>query len=619
MKVFQPSLDHYLDVPSPKLLINPLIDVPERLLEDNPMTEFYKLGNQFYSPEFGVRYIMGCNLYPFQMSMLRAVMNHKFPMLLLTRGGGKTFKLAIIAVYHAIMHPNCRIVLISGTFRQAKLIFQEIERIYNNAPLLRLISQKPPTTQSDRCIFSVHGSTVVGLPLGEGDKIRGERGHVILVDEFDSIKKEVFDVVIRGFGATQSDPWEKTRDILLALKKKKSAGLSAQEQASSMAAVMDSVAAGNKIVISGTAGHNTGPFYKLFSQYLKIIQHKIQGSLKDHSHVLGGEDVDEDVEVDYKQYCIIRYKYTDLPVGMMDVKMIHNARATMSKMYFLMEYMCKFADDSLGFFKWKDIQNATESPPGPHAICKGRRGAQYVMGIDPARTRDRFAVTIIELGKPLRVVYCWTAQNLHYHKSFRKVRELIRLFNIVGIALDTNGNGLTIKDMFEQKEYMEVGDFPIVPYDADPAKMEIPEGAKKILYPFSFAPTWIEEANVLMQKNIEEKTLMFPIENVMGIKGAEFEGIDQATHEIREQKKELVAIEVTYSKSGAKQFNLKPPEIKSEPGETILHKDRYSSLLLANYVASKLQKLEIFDPNAAAAGAYRGHEKIGGWLEEFES
>src|SRR5574337_1168852 len=109
---------HYKGLPKEELLINPLTDRSDIYREDSELTEFYKLCNESWSPEFGIKYLMGVNLYPFQMAILRAMFIHKFPLLLLTRGGGKTFLLACYALIHSILNPGSRIVLISASFRQ---------------------------------------------------------------------------------------------------------------------------------------------------------------------------------------------------------------------------------------------------------------------------------------------------------------------------------------------------------------------------------------------------------------------------------------------------------------------------------------------------------------------
>jgi hypothetical protein len=199
-----------------------------------------------------------------------------------------------------------------------------------------------------------------------------------------------------------------------------------------------------------------------------------------------------------------------------------------------------------------------------------------------------------------------------------QVKQLMKKFDVVGISLDaTGGTGVTIKDMFGDPALLKPGEKPIVPFDAKPE--ETPEGALKILYPFVFTPVWIEEANVLLQKNIEERKVQFPVENLADqIKDREeFSERDEATDEINQMKRELMSIEITYTSSGVKKFNLKPPSVTAETEEAVLHKDRYSALLLANYLASKMGKLETFDKDAAARSGYQDPATIGGWAEEF--
>ena len=120
-KIFIPEYDHYMNLPEANSLFNPLVDIPPTMKESGrfgvqrELVEFYKLCNEFYSPEFGIKYLMGTNLYPFQMAAIRAILGHKFPMLLFARGGGKTFLLVVYAVYHSIMYPGTKIILVSAS------------------------------------------------------------------------------------------------------------------------------------------------------------------------------------------------------------------------------------------------------------------------------------------------------------------------------------------------------------------------------------------------------------------------------------------------------------------------------------------------------------------------
>ncbi len=611
--IINPMYDHYIDLPDPETLFNPLTDRSAHVKEKDELTEFYKLSNEFYSPEFGIKYLLGVNLYPFQMATIRLILGHKFPLILFTRGGGKTFMLAVYAVYHAIMNPGSRIILVSASFRQSKLIFGEIQRIYDNSPLLRMIASDKPRISTDNCHFELLGSSIKALPLGTGDKIRGERGHVILADEFNSIPIEIFDIVVRGFAATESDPWMKTRDKIIREAERAAKGIPDDDD---MAEMM--LSEGNKVILSGTAGFKGGTFYQVYKQYATIIGNGIKGTVGDHSDLLEDTGLEEDIKVDCSDYCITRYTYEELPVGMQDIKVIENAKATMPLPLFEMEYMAKFADDSLGFFKPREVELATSKEFTVR--ISGSKKRHYVMGVDPAKVHDRFAIVMIELGSPNKVVYCWTMDKGErtYTRGAKQMRHLMRHFNVVAIAMDEGGGGLAVEELINSSEVMNAEEKKI--YRFEDETEEAKYGLRN-LYTFAFNPVWLDDANSLLQKNIQDKVIMFPRkqadDNDFGERKDDkiFERQDDCAFEILEMKRELVSIEVTHTRTGKKQFNLAPPDPKKDIDGVVRHKDRYSALLLANYVTSRMEQLN-YDEKAIAKNLYHESVKYGGWAED---
>lgn len=606
--VVHPAYDHYNNLPNDLSLVNVLEDAPAHLREKDELIEFYKMSNEWYSPEFGIKYLLRVNLYPFQMAAIRAILGHKFPMLLFTRGGGKTFLLAVYAIYHAMMFPNSRIILVSASFRQSKLIFAEIDRIYRNSPLLSSVSDDQPRISTDHCHYKLCGSVIKALPLGTGDKIRGERGHVILADEFNSIPIEVFDVVVRGFGATQIDPWKKTRDIMIKRHEEEQAAVGAKTD-KHMAEAM--LADGNKIVLSGTAGFKNGTFYKLYKQYSKIISNGVRGNISEFDDIFEEDKFSDDIDIDCSDYCILRLTYKDLPAGMQDTKLIEGAKATMPGPLFEMEYLAKFADDTLGYFKQRDIDSATSRyPDGFPITLKGSAGRHYVLGVDPARTTDRFAITVIELGQPNKIVSCWTCRNRPFSYASAKIREYMRNFNVIAIAMDEGGGGLAVEELINKSDVMKSGDAKVIRYDNDEMNVE----GSKILYMFNFNSNWIDEANALLQKNIEDKVIMFP----MAVdRGSDFsKQKDDVLYEILEMKKELVSIEVTHTKTGKKHFDLAPPDPRKDIDGVVRHKDRYSALLLANYICSRLTSLS-YDKLEETKNKFYKSVSFGGWADQI--
>jgi len=587
-------------LPEDGLLFNPLTDVPGHLKEKDVLTELFKLGSPNYSPVFGIKYLLNVNLMEHQVSMIQALLKFKFPMMLLSRGAGKTMMLAIYSIYHAVMHPNTRIILVSASFRQSKLIFAEIKRIFDGSPILRAISDYDPRMGTDHCRYSVCGSTITALPLGNGDKIRGERGHVILADEFDSIDSEVFDTVIRGFGATQSDPWQKAKEAFVNKGDSEDRG---------------AVSQGNKIILAGTAGYTNGTFYKMYKHYNMIIGNKLKGNAEDFEDILG-EDAQK-YDLDYRDYCILRYKWTDLPKGMMDAKMIESAQATMPRQIFDMEYNAVFGDDSAGFFKARDLREATsKGAEGFTVKVSGDAKKSYVMGVDPARTHDRFSINIIEAGQPNKVVYHWTCQNKKFSYSAAKIRELMRRFNIVGINMDAGGGGhaieelLNIVDTPDGYKIKKEDEPKIIRIDQERSALVDEDKSLRILNLQNFTSKWIEEANTSLQKTIEDKSLMFPRTTA----DSSSNETEDALFEVTELKKEILAISVGYTTTGRKHFNLKPGDARKD--DSVKHKDRYSSLLLSNIMAANLDDILLYGP-AKAAKSYNSDDAMGGWTDEF--
>jgi len=172
---------------------------------------------------FLCKHILNIHILPSQALMLCEMWNRKFPMLIATRGFGKSFILALYSIIRALILPKRKIVIVGAAFRQSKVLFEYMEVIWNNAPLLRDIcdSESGPRRDVDRCVMRINNSRVTCLPLGDGQKIRGQRANDIISDEFASIPRDIFETVVAGFAAVSSDPIENVKKIASEKKAKK--------------------------------------------------------------------------------------------------------------------------------------------------------------------------------------------------------------------------------------------------------------------------------------------------------------------------------------------------------------------------------------------------------------
>lgn len=514
-------------------------------------------------------------LAPFQSVILQTLWDKTFPILLMTRGGGKSFMLAVYCLLRAILVQGSKIVIVAASFRQSKVVFDYILRIHDGSPLVQAAVVKIKK-ENDSWEMQIGDSTIKALPLGNGEKIRGIRATDIICDEYASIPEEIFQVVVRGFAAVAADPIESAKIIAMEDEKIRRGEMTEADRRH---------IAGNKIIYSGTASYRFNHFYKLYEVHRKILDAKFVGDAKLLNQDFQNSDetgIKLEGKIDFRDYAIIQVPYTGIPKGFMDEKQIHQALATMPKALFSMEYECMFPNDSDGFFKRSVINAATPGLEDENASfgveLSGNSDHEYVMGIDPARKTDNFAISILKLMKDgtVRNIYCDSMRNKNWVEAVRRIRELMRKFNIVRIAVDSGGGGTTVEDLLQTMT--GPGEPPVWRFNEEEHRKF--EGLH-ILDMVNFTPSWIAEANYGLAADIEHRKMLFPYRNLdVDVD----ETTDPIWDEIDEQINEMCMITVTATKTGIQHFDL--PEIQTEASITnVQRKDRYSALLLAAYAA----------------------------------
>ena len=566
---------------------------------------------------FLCKHVFNINILPSQALFLCEMWNRKFPMLIASRGFGKSFILSLYSMIRALILPDRKVVVVGAAFRQSKVLFEYMETIWNNAPILRSMcdANSGPRRDVDRCVMRINKSRVTCLPLGDGQKIRGQRANDIISDEFASIPRDIFETVVAGFAAVSSDPIENVKKIA-ARKKAAELGIEIEESSDDVIEKKD-----NQIILSGTAYYDFNHFADYWKKWKAII--KSQGKparLRD----IFGEDPPKDFN--WKDYSIIRIPYELLPEGFMDASQVARSKATVHAGIYQMEFGACFTRDSQGFFKRTLIEQcvANEGNDNREAILDinknpivfeaklmGDKDKKYVFGIDPASEVDNFSIVVLELHNGhRRIVHCWTT-NRGEHKEkvkrgysketdfyaycVRKIRDLMKLFPCHHIALDAQGGGIAVMEGLHDSDKIQEGELPIWPViDENKEKDTDGEQGLHILEMCQFAKhEWLAEANHGMRKDFEDKALLFPrFDSVsLGISSAEdamkgrmFDTLEQCVMEIEELKDELAMIQMTQTASGRDKWDT-PETVVGTGKKGKQRKDRYSSLLMANMAA----------------------------------
>ena len=564
---------------------------------------------------FTCKHVLNIELSPFQAVLLQEMWNRKFPMLIGSRGMGKSFILALYAILRALFMPRRKIIIVGAAFRQSKVLFEYMDTIWKNAPVLRDLcaSNSGPRRDVDRCVMHIGDSTITALPLGDGSKIRGQRANDIIADEFASIPRDIFENVVAGFAAVASSPIEKTKQ------KAKEAMAVKLGISIPTAKKEDSVDMSNQIILSGTAYYDFNHFSEYWKRYRQIVNSG--GEVKKLEEVFNGS-IPQDF--DWTNYSVSRIPVKKLPIGFMDSGQVGRAKATVHTGIYQMEYGAVFTTDSQGFFKRSLIEAVTTSPTNPaklasgdvwfEASLKGDSGKKYVFGVDPASEVDNFSIVVMEVEDDHRkVVHCWTTtrkshkellkskivdEDDFYSFCAKKIRQLMKAFPCAEIAMDAQGGGIAVMEALHDKDKIPQGEVAIWPViDENKPKDTDDHAGLHILKMCQFAKyDWLAEANHGLRKDFEDKSVLFPYFDSVSLGvalevdksvGRKYDTLEDCVMEIEELKDELSMIVMTVTSNGRERWDT--PEVKTGAGrKSRLRKDRYSSLIMANMSARYL-------------------------------
>jgi len=608
---------------------------PLDLLTTDDPEEFYKTFTWLMiQPEyfcFLCKNILNVDLVPFQGMMLEEIWKRKFPMLVGSRGVGKTFLLSLYSLMRAMIMPNRKIVVVGAAFRQSKFLHEYMESIWKKAPILRDLcdSNSGPRRDIDMCRMIINSSVVTAIPVGDGSKIRGLRANDIVSDEFASQSREIFENVIAGFGAVSASPSEGVKlAAATKLAKKKGYDLSILKEN------FADEDFGNQIVLSGTAYYDFNHFSIYWKRWKSIINSK--GDPVKLKETFGDEEIPD--SFNWRDYSVIRMPFELIPKGFMDDAQVARSKATVHNGIYLMEFNAVFCTDSSGFFKRTLIESCTGSEAKPIKLpagelyfdpsLKGEIGKQYIIGVDPASEIDNFSIVVLEVNSDhRRIAHVWTTTRKEYNERLkrglteegdfyaycaRRIRDLMGAFPTIHIAMDAQGGGIAVSEALHDPIRLLPGELPIWPtIDEDKEKLTDDEQGLHILELCQFAKyDWLAEANHGLRKDFEDKVLLFPrfdpitiglsIEQDKALNRT-YDTLEDCVMEIEALKDELCLIEIRQTATGRDHWNT--PEVKTGVGKKDrIRKDRYSSLLMANMAARQTRNAKIQDGYVSYGG-----------------
>lgn len=544
---------------------------------------------------FTTELISGIKLAAYQEIHLKALMTRNFNMCVWGRGCGKSFVAAVFCFLQCVFEPNTKILIAGPTFRTARFIFNNLEKIVNSkgAELLQQAFGSK-SKRNDQYEWAINGGSIVAIPLN-GEKIRGFRANVLVLDEFLLLSEDIIKTVLMPFLVAPQNMKERmeireTEDALI------KDGLMKEE---------DRIVFENnsKMIALSSASYTFENLYKTYNEWIEKINCK------------------EETEA---SYFISQLSYEALPLEMIDKTIIEEAQnGGSSHSSFLREYCARFIDGSDSYFSAKKMEDCTiKNGETPHTLMKGIPGKKYILGIDPnmsdSPNADYFAMAVMEIdeeNKTGTLVHTYAGLgNLKNHVNY--LYYIMTNFNIVFMILDNAGADVFLSacnqsEMFKKNNLL-INSFEFnsdlegLDYDQEVRRARNLYNLenKRIAFNQVFTSNFIRKANEHLQASIDYKKIWFasktcandnffesqfsqniPIELMKTEDKKDWSTLDFIENQddfIYQTKKQCTLVEHSSTARGTQSFDL-PQHLKRSSSSNKARKDNYSALLLANW------------------------------------
>jgi len=546
---------------------------------------------------FTVKVLTGIILDPDQIIMLKAMLQSNYSLCILSRGAGKTFISAVFCVLQCIFHPNSHVLVCGPTFRTSRFIFNKIIEI-SDGRHAQLLYQALGTMarRNDEFKLEINGGSIISIPLS-GDKVRGYRANVLVIDELLLMPEETVEKVLMPFLVVPQNLTERQiireREDELIRK-----GVITEK---------DRIQFPNtaKFIGLSSASFTCEYLYKKYDEFAKQIY-------------------SADMPVNKAKYFVAQMAWNAIPEHRMDKAIIELAQGNeANSATFKREYMATFIDGSDSYFSMNKMLACTiPDCESPTLTLKGEKNKKYILSIDPnfsnSETADNFAMCLMEVDEEKMNEGKISGTVVHnYAKSGKDLKDHIKYlyylwknFDIVMIIIDyagyqfldaVNENELFRKDGIEFKifEFYAEKDGAELEQQLKLARRGYNRQINKIVFTQYFTTDFIRKGNEHLQGCIDYKKIWFG--SSIKADGNAFDKavsanvnldwvgeenltdfIDLQETLIKQTRYECSSIEVKSTSKGTQSFDL-PQIFRRDQTSSRMRRDSYTALLLVTW------------------------------------
>ena len=541
--------------------------------------------------------ISGVKLWPYQEIAIKGMLNRNFSMNVWGRGASKSFSAAIFCFLQCIFEPKSKILIAGPTFRTARNIFNNLEKIVE-AKGAELLFQAfgAKSRRNDEFDWSINEGSIKAIPLS-GEKIRGFRANVLVLDEFLLLPEDIIKNVLMPFLIVPQDIKERIQ-----IREQEDDLVRQGLMTDAERTVFKNT---SKMIALSSASYTFENLYKTYSEWCEQIYSKDLGSAT---------------------YFVSQLSYEALPQEMIDSSITEEAQnGGSSHASFLREYCAQFTDGSDSYFSMKKMEECTlKFDETPHTLIKGEPGKEYVLSIDPnmsdSPNADFFAMAVLEIDKETKndvLVHAYAGLgNLNTHVKY--LNYILTNFNIVFIICDNAGADIFINS-YNDSDFInsESDKIKFIEFNSDLENLDYSKMLQKARNQYNlenkqiaisqvFTSAFIRRGNEYLQAAIDYKKIWFASKTAANEKffnseinkripeslifidnckdWNKLDLIEQQDMLIYNTKKQCSLVEFTTTSRGSVNFDL-PQHLRRSSSTNKARKDNYTALMLGKWAS----------------------------------
>ena len=165
----------------------------------------WKAGYYRSNPHRYVEEVLEIKLRLFQKILLWAMMQYNYFMFIAARGMSKTWLTALFCVVRCILYPGSKIVVCSGTLKQANEVLLKIQDDFMKHSTILCSEIEECSIGQNKAIIMFKNNSWITTRTST-DNARGARANIIVVDEFRMVDENILNLVIKRFLSNPRQP-----------------------------------------------------------------------------------------------------------------------------------------------------------------------------------------------------------------------------------------------------------------------------------------------------------------------------------------------------------------------------------------------------------------------------